>query len=886
MTNLRWLAGILLAIVILGGAGVWLLVGRTASSGSDGSGIPEPGAPGSAGPAVTIGSRAAAAPAGCESVDAPPRSLPSSFSSTASDIPGTLQALDAALGPAHKAYLRCFADEDELRERLQSGFGRWLRNRLHLRTDTPLTRTLQDLGVRTPDEASALILVLYHRQLRGEPLAIDTAVVRTKARRGAGSIIAPTPSSLLLARASGCPKADVNAVLHDPRVRQSLDRAWRGSREGTAQAQEQGGSIYQCRHADSHGGFSYNTDVRPWSNVDVDATGAGLDDASASQSDACRLVASYHTHPAGLPNTNPWDGFNNSEPSDDDFRASGNDGVPGIIRYGTGDNTTDVIYGYNGMTEPRDPGWTCGTEIDRPGDSFGDTHLSTFDGYRYDFQAIGDFVLAATDGGDVEVQTRQTPFRDRTFASVNSGVAIRDGADRIEWTFEQQNPLIDGARRAVLVDQQVTLRSHGVLRNTEDGFLFISSVGDRVWVYRGLAHLDARVQLAPHRLGKARGLLGDFDGRPDNDLVTAAGEKVALGNDERRLFSHGLYARFGASWRVATDRGLFARPFSSVSTIDPATFPQAAPALTDAERLSAEQACRTRGVANPVMLEACVFDVAVTREPAFVEGALRVDRDIDIDTASSSAAAGVASSAAAATAASVGTAGTSGAAAAGGTAAPRVVVPDVIRADQEIAGSFTRERERRSAAYAIDLDRGAYVFDARGSRGSSWSLRGADHADLFDANQGSFMGEYPAKIAIPQAGRYTIDVTLQPTAAAGTFRFRVHPAPIVVSKTIALDTPIEDRITKLGEEHPYRLRLTAGSYDFRPLASDNTSWALLAPDGSALFDANQQTFMQEAAGVRIPTDGTYTLIVKGRNIVGLGPYRFTVTRHTSASRED
>jgi hypothetical protein len=133
---------------------------------------------------VAIGSRAAGAPVGCETVAAP-GPLPQNFSSTASDIPGTLQALDAALGADHKAYLRCFTDEDELRERLHSGFGRWLRNHLRLRTDGPLVRTLQSFGVQTPDEASGLILVLYHRQLRGQPLAIDTAVARTKARRGA-----------------------------------------------------------------------------------------------------------------------------------------------------------------------------------------------------------------------------------------------------------------------------------------------------------------------------------------------------------------------------------------------------------------------------------------------------------------------------------------------------------------------------------------------------------------------------------------------------------------------------------------------------------------------------------------------------------------------------
>jgi hypothetical protein len=38
---------------------------------------------------------------------------------------------------------------------------------------------------------------------------------------------------------------------------------------------------------------------------------------------------------------------------------SAEDGIPGIIRYGHGDHTTDFTYGADGMTEPRDPSWEC-----------------------------------------------------------------------------------------------------------------------------------------------------------------------------------------------------------------------------------------------------------------------------------------------------------------------------------------------------------------------------------------------------------------------------------------------------------------------------------------------------------------------------------------------
>ena len=49
----------------------------------------------------------------------------------------------------------------------------------------------------------------------------------------------------------------------------------------------------------------------------------------------------------------------------------------------------------------------------RPGgDSSGDTHLVTFDGLRYDFQAIGEYVLVKSTKDDFMIQTRQVPPKD------------------------------------------------------------------------------------------------------------------------------------------------------------------------------------------------------------------------------------------------------------------------------------------------------------------------------------------------------------------------------------------------------------------------------------------------------------------------------------------
>ena len=119
-------------------------------------------------------------PAGCDPLPVPPP-LPATLTPSAPTVEAVVQALDASLTDAHKAFLRCFPNEDDLVARVHGGLGRWLRNSLHLFSDNPLTASLRTAGVTSADQMSAVILRAYARSLRGQPLDIPTAVARTKA---------------------------------------------------------------------------------------------------------------------------------------------------------------------------------------------------------------------------------------------------------------------------------------------------------------------------------------------------------------------------------------------------------------------------------------------------------------------------------------------------------------------------------------------------------------------------------------------------------------------------------------------------------------------------------------------------------------------------------
>lgn len=119
-------------------------------------------------------------PAGCDPLPVPPQ-LPATLTPSAPTVEAVVQALDTSLTDAHKAFLRCFPDEDDLVARVHGGLGRWLRNTLHLFSDNPLTASLRAAGVTNADQMSGVILRGYARSLHGRPLDIPDAVARTKA---------------------------------------------------------------------------------------------------------------------------------------------------------------------------------------------------------------------------------------------------------------------------------------------------------------------------------------------------------------------------------------------------------------------------------------------------------------------------------------------------------------------------------------------------------------------------------------------------------------------------------------------------------------------------------------------------------------------------------
>jgi len=263
-------------------------------------------------------------------------------------------------------------------------------------------------------------------------------------------------------------------------------------------------------------------------------------------------------------------------------------------------------------------GGSCGT-------TNGDPHLTTFDQFRYDFQAVGEFVAVTSPSRDLVIQTRQAGLQDLRTVSVNTAVAIKVGADRLGFA-------LSGSDIAVRVAGQATAMQRGERRLPGGGTLVrqVSSIpfGADAYVVRwpdgSAAQLDPigaygirlYVDLVAGRKGKVSGLLGNFDGNPKNELSTRGGAVVP----QPPAFDK-LYRTFGESWRISQAESLFDyRPGQSTATFTDRSFPDralTADQLPGAQRDGARAVCAAAGVTDPNVLQDCILDVAQTGLPAF-----------------------------------------------------------------------------------------------------------------------------------------------------------------------------------------------------------------------------------------------------------------------------
>lgn len=286
--------------------------------------------------------------------------------------------------------------------------------------------------------------------------------------------------------------------------------------------------------------------------------------------------------------------------------------------------------------EPEAPVVAAGCTVGIPelprANSWGDVHIRTPDGLKYDFQATGEFVLAMSTDGAVVVQTRQEAWPRRPRVSVNTAAAMSVAGDRVGVYLNGPDQLVINGEARELGSGQIGLPNGGCVARVEDRKG--RTVYHVVWpdgfntavTVNGTKYLNVGVSTGASRRTYV-GLVGSPDGNTANDLTLRTGETIAA----PASFAD-VHQRFGASWRVAASESLFRYASGTSSqTVNAGAMPDQPFTIDDLgedERARARAACEGAGIRVPEVLNDCILDVGATGDTAFIVSAETVAQSV------------------------------------------------------------------------------------------------------------------------------------------------------------------------------------------------------------------------------------------------------------------
>lgn len=266
--------------------------------------------------------------------------------------------------------------------------------------------------------------------------------------------------------------------------------------------------------------------------------------------------------------------------------------------------------------------------------SYGDPHLSTFDGASYSFQTVGEFILAKSTSGNFEIQSRQQPQSDDF--SLNTALAMNVNGDRLG-IYPNDKPDGDASifrlnGNPIAVDQNSTyfLPHGGTIRFHKKRYQIMWPTGENMTVdlspqaFMTFANLS--IQIYPCIETEFSGVLGNANGDMNDDFNTRGVRPsssfismVSFGDPQAQQISQQverehlayLAKEFASQWRVTMENTLFDYGIGrNTMTYTDLSFPRVHRTLNDMtpdQRTTAQRTCENQGLTG-AELRACIYD--------------------------------------------------------------------------------------------------------------------------------------------------------------------------------------------------------------------------------------------------------------------------------------
>lgn len=264
------------------------------------------------------------------------------------------------------------------------------------------------------------------------------------------------------------------------------------------------------------------------------------------------------------------------------------------------------------------------------GRSYGDPHLVSFDGERFSFQAVGEFVLTKANSGRMEIQTRQRPLQEDF--SLNTAVAMNVNGDRVclyakDFPDNIRNTPVRVNGQPVTIDNGHYFLAHGgVIHRSGNSYIVDWPTGESMTAAAGNSggmpfyNISVNVNNCTDSYS---GVLGDADGSGRNDFdasawQTPSGIFAGNGGDWERSRSTFVVRDFADLHRITQATTLFDYPIGeSTFTYTDRSYPRFVRTVDDlnpTQRETARRNCANAGIAQADM-NGCIYDNAYLNIP-------------------------------------------------------------------------------------------------------------------------------------------------------------------------------------------------------------------------------------------------------------------------------